>query len=128
MKKMVFVFALALLIISSAPALAKESAAKKFAFESWSEEEVLSYILGTQIGKLGVDNDLKIDIKFLKKGMSDLEKGKKLAIPESGIKSFMGDFQRKAQERRTAAAKNDAEANMKEGKEIFSKPTRIKTG
>ncbi len=119
MKKPVLAVTMALLIGASTTAIAEEAGDKK-ASKEWSENEAISYILGTQLGQLSKANEIEVDIKLVKQGRDDFLSGKELAIPPKEAAKHMAAFQSKAKEKQMAAMKAAAGDNLKKGEEYLA--------
>lgn len=86
-----------------------------------SEEDKLSYAIGSDIGKNFKRQGISINPKVLQQGMQDSLEGKPSAMTEQEMKETVQNFQKKMMMKRMADMQKQAELNKKEGEDFLAK-------
>lgn len=89
-----------------------EIAVQKPAQAFKTDEDKLSYIIGTQLGENFKQNGLEINAALLAQGVMDVLGGKDLAIPEELHQEIMMAFQKKMMEKREKEQQAEAEKKI----------------
>lgn len=92
-----------------------------------SEEDKLSYAIGSDIGKNFKRQGISINADVLKQGMQDSLEGKPSAMTDQEMKETVQNFQKKIMMKRMADMQKQAELNKKEG-EAFLAQNKSKPG
>jgi FKBP-type peptidyl-prolyl cis-trans isomerase len=108
-------FSALMLFIISGIATAQDDAKSASATAKWSESQMFSYILGTQIGTYSKKNELEVNLELFAKGLDDMIKGGELAISQAEINIFMASQQQKVQEKVQAEMKAKGTENIRKG-------------
>ncbi len=115
MKLRIVLFSVLVLFIISGIATAQDEAEPAGATAKWSESQMFSYILGTQIGTYSKENEMKVDVELFVSGLDDMVKGGKLAVSESEINIFMASQQKKKKEKAKAEMMANGNKNTRNG-------------
>jgi FKBP-type peptidyl-prolyl cis-trans isomerase len=115
MKLRIMLFSALMLFIISGIATAQDDAKSASAAAKWSESQMFSYILGTQIGTYSKKNELEVNLELFAKGLDDMIKGGELAMSEAEINIFMASQQKKAQEKAQAEIMSKGTENTRSG-------------
>jgi FKBP-type peptidyl-prolyl cis-trans isomerase len=115
MKLRIMLFSALMLFIISGIATAQDDAKFASAAAKWSESQMFSYILGTQIGTYSKKNELEVNLELFAKGLDDMIKGGELAISQAEINIFMASQQQKAQGKLQAEMKTKGTENIRKG-------------
>ena len=115
MKLRIMLFSVLMLFVISGITTAQDDAKPESATAKWSESQMFSYILGTQIGTYSKKNELEVDVELFSKGLNDMVKGGELALSESEINIFMASQQKKEREKAQAVMKAMGDVNTKNG-------------
>lgn len=86
-----------------------------------SEEDKLSYAIGSDIGKNFKRQGISINPKVLQQGMQDSIEGKPSAMTEQEMKETVQNFQKKMMMKRMADMQKQAELNKKQGEDFLAK-------
>ncbi len=86
----------------------------------WTQSQKLSYIFGTRIGEVSKENDVPLDMKLVRQGITDVVKGRDLALDRAEIRSSMAKFQRHLMARRKAKLESDRRTNALEGQKFLA--------
>jgi FKBP-type peptidyl-prolyl cis-trans isomerase len=108
-------FSALMLFIISGIATAQDDAKSASATAKWSESQMFSYILGTQIGTYSKKNELEVNLELFAKGLDDMIKGGELVISQAEINIFMASQQQKAQGKLQAEMKTKGTENIRKG-------------
>ena len=115
MKLRIMLFSALMLFIISGIATAQDDAKSASAAAKWSEPQMFSYILGTQIGTYSKKNELEVNLELFAKGLDDMIKGGELAISQAEINIFMASQRQKAQGKLQAEMKVKGTENIRKG-------------
>ncbi len=115
MKLRIMLFSASMLFIISGIATAQDDAEPASAAAKWSESQMFSYILGTQIGTYSKKNELGVNLELFAKGLDDMVKGGELAMSQAEINIFMASQQQKAQKKAQAEIMAKGTENIRTG-------------
>ncbi len=115
MKLRIMLLSVSMLFIISGITTAQDDAKSASAAAKWSESQMFSYILGTQIGTFSKQSELEVSLELFARGLDDMTKGGELAMSQAEINIFMASLQQKAQEKAQAAIKAASAENTKKG-------------
>ncbi len=115
MKLRIMLFSVLMLFVISGITTAQDDARPESAAARWSESQMFSYILGTQIGTYSKKNEMEVDVELFTRGLNDMIKGGELALSESDINIYMASQQKKKQKKAQAAMKAIGDVNAKNG-------------
>ena len=99
MKLRIMLLSASMLFIISGITTAQDDAKSASAAAKWSESQMFSYILGTQIGTFSKQSELEVSLELFARGLDDMTKGGELAMSQAEINIFMASLQQKAQEK-----------------------------
>ncbi len=115
MKLRIILFSFLVLIIIPGITTAQDDAGPAGAAAKWSESQMFSYILGTQIGTYSKENELDVDVELFARGLADMIKGGELVVSESEINIFMASQQKKIKEKAQAEMMAYGNENTRKG-------------
>jgi len=115
MKLRIMLLSVSMLFIISGITTAQDDAKSANAAAKWSESQMFSYILGTQIGTFSKQSEFEVNIELFARGLDDMTKGGELAMSQAEINIFMASLQQKAQEKAQAAIKTASAENTRKG-------------
>ncbi|OYV53355.1 MAG: hypothetical protein B7X00_02040 [Legionella sp. 21-45-4] len=92
-----------------------------------TEEDKVSYSIGTDLGKHLQRQGISINIPAFTKGIDDGLKGGPLLLSDDEMKQVLGDFQKKMMAKRAAESSKQAEENKAKG-DAFLKDNKAKAG
>ena len=115
MKLRIMLLSVLMLFVISGITTAQDDAKSASAAAKWSESQMFSYILGTQIGTFSKQSELEVSLELFARGLDDMTKGGELAMSQAEINIFMASLQQKAQEKAQAAIKAASAENTKKG-------------
>ncbi len=115
MKLRIMLFSVLMLFIISGITIAQDDAEPASAAVKWSESQMFSYILGTQIGTYSKKNELEVNVELFARGLDDMIKGGELAISEAEINIFMASQQKKIKEKAQAEMMAKGTENTRKG-------------
>ena len=127
MKKTVLLSVAVLVLLWAAPSYAREKVKFENPMRDWTPSQKVSYILGTQLGRISKDSDLDVDMKMVIKGLYDVIEGRPEVFTKRQASQIMKDFKKRARRIKTARLNAEAEKNLKEGKR-FLEENRKKEG
>jgi FKBP-type peptidyl-prolyl cis-trans isomerase len=91
-----------------------------------SPSDTLQYSLGVFVGQWMVNNGFSIsDFEMFKKGMTDVQTGKELAIPDSAINSTVASYQLSIQSERSRQMEEQLFADLKEKTGVGALPSGV---
>jgi len=115
MKLRIMLFSALVLFIISGITTAQDDAEPASAGPKWSESQMFSYILGTQIGTYSKTNEMDVDVELFARGLEDMLKGGDLAVSEAEINIFMASQQKKIKEKAQAEMMAKGTENTRTG-------------
>ncbi|MCP4254029.1 MAG: FKBP-type peptidyl-prolyl cis-trans isomerase [Candidatus Scalindua sp.] len=115
MKLRTVFFAVLMLSIISGITTAQDDAEPASATAKWSESQMFSYILGTQIGTYSKENEMDVDVELFARGLADMIKGGELVVSDSEINIFMASQQKKKKEKAQAEMMANGNENTRKG-------------
>ncbi len=115
MKLRIMFFSVLMLFIISGITTAQDDAEPAGAGAKWSESQMFSYILGTQIGTYSKNNEMEVDVDLFARGLDDMIKGGELAVSEAEINIFMASQQKKKKEKAQAEMMAKGTENTRKG-------------
>ena len=115
MKLRIMLFSFLMLFVISGITTAQDDAEPASAAARWSESQMFSYILGTQIGTYSKENEMEVDVELFARGLDDLIKGGELAVSEAEINIFMASQQKKKKEKAQAEMMAKGTENTRNG-------------
>ncbi|MGR3292698.1 MAG: FKBP-type peptidyl-prolyl cis-trans isomerase [Candidatus Scalindua sp.] len=115
MKLRIILFSALMLFIISGITTAQDDAKSASAAAKWSESQMFSYILGTQIGTYSKKNEMEVNLELFAKGLDDMIEGGALAISQAEINIFMASQQQKAKEKTQNVMKAVGTENIRKG-------------
>ena len=108
-------FSVIMLFIISSITTAQDDAEPASAAAKWSESQMFSYILGTQIGTYSKKNEMEVNVELFARGLDDMIKGGELAVSEAEINIFMASQQKKIKEKAQAEMMSNGNENTRKG-------------
>jgi len=115
MKLRIMLFSVLMLFIISGITTAQDDVEPASAAAKWSESQMFSYILGTQIGTYSNKNEMDVDVELFARGLDDMIKGGELVVSEAEINIFMASQQKKKKERAQAETMANGNENTRKG-------------
>jgi FKBP-type peptidyl-prolyl cis-trans isomerase len=115
MKLRIMLFSVLMLFIISGITTAQDDAEPASAAAKWSESQMFSYILGTQIGTYSKKNEMDVNVELFARGLDDMIKGGELAVSEAEINIFMASQQKKIKEKAQAEMMTKGNENTRKG-------------
>ncbi len=115
MKLRIMLLSVLMLFTISGITTAQDDAKSASAAAEWSESQMFSYILGTQIGNFSKQSELEVSLELFARGLDDMTKGGELAMSQAEISIFMASLQQKAQEKAQTASKAAGAENARKG-------------
>ena len=115
MKLRIMLFSVLMLFIISGITTAQDDAEPASAAAKWSESQMFSYILGTQIGTYSKKNEMDVNVELFARGLDDMINGGELAVSEAEINIFMASQQKKIKEKAQAEMMTKGNENTRKG-------------
>ncbi len=115
MKLRIMLFSVLMLFIISGITTAQDDVEPASAAAKWSESQMFSYILGTQIGTYSKKNEIDVDVELFARGLDDMIRGGELVVSETEINIFMASQQKKKKERAQAETMANGNENTRKG-------------
>ncbi len=115
MKLRIMLFSASMLFIISGITTAQDDAEPASVTAKWSESQMFSYILGTQIGTYSKENEMEVNVELFARGLDDMIKGGELAVSEAEINIFMASQQKKKKEKAQAEMMAKGTENTRKG-------------
>ncbi len=115
MKLRIMLFSVLMLFVVSGITIAQDDAKPESAAAKWSESQIFSYILGTQVGTFSKKSEMEVDVEQFSRGLDDMLKGGELVLSQAEINIFMASLKKKAQKKAQTSIQSSGDVNAENG-------------